>query len=283
MSTTTVPEELSLAPRTVVAAFLGPALLFDDQSRILAANAAVAPLVDHVRAGMAATLGELVRGAVTGSVPAKGEFDIERDSRSIVLDLVVLPLSHRGRSYAIVLMRESTLERNFIDALVSSRQLFKDLVSCSANFAWETNRDGKFTFVSGRGAMGYPARELFGRSAATMRVAPPDGGESGPLPFDSRVPLEDVEVWLVDRSGEPACLLTSCIPVFDEQRQWVGARGVCHDVTEARKKDAALKRIRDHEQLAGEIVTSIRTEVEPPKILGAAVRSTATILRATFS
>jgi len=276
-----IPDELTLTPRAIVAGFPGPALLLDSGGHVLAANQPGAELADGVRLGKTPRIGEIAREAAAHGRPAQGDIEIMRGDDPTTLDIIALPLSHRTTMFVLVLARESTLERNFINALVSSRQLFKDLVSCSSDFAWETKADGTFAFVSNRGALGHGARELFGRSPANMRVAPPDGSEPGPFPFDSREPLNDIEVWLEDALGEPACLLTSCVPVFDEQRVWLGARGVCRDVTEARKRDSALRRLRDREHLIGEIVNAIRTEVEPGEIFDAAVRSTATTLRAT--
>ena len=61
-----------------------------------------------------------------------------------------------------------TSDRNLTNALVASRQLFKDLVGCSSDFAWETQIDGTFNFVSPRGALGFSARELEGRPARDL-------------------------------------------------------------------------------------------------------------------
>ena len=60
-----------------------------------------------------------------------------------------------GSRFVLALSRESTTERNLIDALIASRQLFKDLVACSSDFAWETLPDGSFGYVSSKGALGY--------------------------------------------------------------------------------------------------------------------------------
>jgi PAS domain-containing protein len=278
---TRIPDHLSLVPRTIVAGFPGSALLTDASGRVLAANAAAAELADRAAKGEL-PIAELAREAGGAGHPAQRDIDVERADGRVHLDVIALPLVHGSSTYVLVLGRESTLERNFIDALVSSRQFFKDLVSCSSDFAWETKPDGTFAFVSNRGAIGYSARDLFGRSATALRIAPPDGSEPGPFPFSSRDPLTDVEVWLTAADGAPACLLTSCVPVFDEQRAWLGARGVCRDVTEARRRDAALKRLRDREQLIGEIVDAIRTEVEPAEIFAAAVASSATTFRAHY-
>ena len=100
------------------------------------------------------------------------------------------------------------------------------------------------------------------------------------FPFDTRVQLEDAEVHLLTSEGASACLLVSCIPVFSTGGDYKGARGVCRDVTDARARDAELERVRGRERLLGGIVESIRSEVTPAAILGAAAAATGAALGA---
>ena len=187
-------------------------------------------------------------------------------------------LAPDGSARVLVLGRETTVERGIIDALVESRRLFKDLVMCSSDFAWETDSEGKFGFVSPRGALGYTAHQLNGRAAFEMLDR--ERAEPEIFPFDARVQLEAREVWLVGADGSPACLLVSCVPVWTEDGDYRGSRGVCRDVTEARRRDAALDRARSRGQLLGSIMESIRSEVAPSAMLGAAAEATARALSA---
>ena len=102
----------------------------------------------------------------------------------------------------------------------------------------------------------------------------------GPLPFECDAPVDDVEVWLTTANGLPACLLVSALPIFDEAGAWLGARGVCRDVTEARQRDAQLAGARDRERLQGEIIDSIRNQIDPDKMLGVAAESVARAMEA---
>src|SRR3546814_18972115 len=75
---------------------------------------------------------------------------------------------------------------------MQSRQLFKDLVTCSTDFAWETKADGRLGFVSPRGALGFTARELEGRPARELMAADsPATPAPSLLPFEAQQPLED--------------------------------------------------------------------------------------------
>ena len=57
-------------------------------------------------------------------------------------------------------------------ALAESRQRYKDLVEISSDFAWETGADGRFVFVTPRGALGWRAAELVGRDAVSFLDQP---------------------------------------------------------------------------------------------------------------
>jgi diguanylate cyclase (GGDEF)-like protein len=269
--------QLGVEPRSVIGAFPGAAALFDASGAVVAANPDAAPLIDALQRDTLPELVESVRLVASEAKPRVARVDLADGDNEKALDVILLPALGEDGPVILALSRESTLERNFISALVASRQLFKDLVSCSADFAWETQSDGALGFISARGALGYSPRELQGRAPRTMLCDP---GYEGALPFEWQEPLEDVEIWLFDSSGDPACLLTSSVPVFDKEGVWQGARGVCRDVTEARKQDATLERARNRERLLGEIVDSIRNQVEPGKMLRAAAASTAEALDA---
>lgn len=271
--------QLAFEPKAVIGAFPGAAALFDASGAVVAANPDAAPLIDALQRETQPELVESVRLVGSVAQPQVARIDIADGDNEQAFDVILLPALGDDGPVVLALSRESTLERNFISALVASRQLFKDIVGCSADFAWETQSEGALGFVSARGALGYSPRELQGRAPRTM-LCDPD--YEGALPFECHEALEDIEIWLFDSSGDPACLLTSSVPVFDKEGVWQGARGVCRDVTEARKQDATLERARNRERLLGEIVDSIRNQVEPGKMLRAAAASTAQALDADY-
>src|SRR3546814_9558324 len=92
-------------------------------------------------------------------------------------------------------------------ALFDSRQRYRDLVAISSDFAWETGPEGTFVFVSPHGALGYSPEELLGRRPRDLLVDPElDDCE---LPFHTRQPVTQAQVWLRDAEGAEACLLAS--------------------------------------------------------------------------
>ena len=94
------------------------------------------------------------------------------------------------------------------------------------------------------------------------------------MPFEAKVAVDDVEIWVRQVDSSLACLEVSSVPVLDDKGRWLGARGVCRDVTEARERDMALQRARSREQLQARIariIDSMRNEIDTRRMLEVAV------------
>jgi diguanylate cyclase (GGDEF)-like protein/PAS domain S-box-containing protein len=174
----------------------------------------------------------------------------------------------------------AALERNLRAALTDSRQRYKDLVEISSDFAWETNADGAFAFVSPRGALGYAAGALVGREAASFVVEPRDADS---LPFAARQPVERAEVWFRRADGELALLVCACLPLHDAGGQWRGARGVSRDITEERAGEVALARSQNLGRQRSHVLRAIWDQVEPAAMLPAAAEAVMRALSAEAS
>ena len=167
-------------------------------------------------------------------------------------------------------------DRSLQNALIESRQRYKELVDIAGDFAWETDRDGTFIFVSPRGALGYAASELIGRRAGELLAELQDDA----APFGAREPTDNLQIWLRRVDGASACLRLSAVPVLDADGEWRGARGICRDITAARARDAALARADLRERLLSHILRAVRDSIEPGEMLAAAATATARALGA---
>ncbi len=241
----------------------GPVLLVGTDGAVLARNIPGAPFAHRFAAGELPAVTAMV-AAVTAGTGAQS-FKISDDETGHTIDLATIPVNG---SQALLVGRDVTLDHNLRAALVDSRQRYKDLVEISSDFAWETGPTGQFVFVSTAGALGYDPDELVGRTADRFLVVPE--GLEIVSPFDTREPVQGVEVRFRRADGRIATLEASAAPLFDDRGRWCGARGVCHDVTEARVRDVALARARSRERLTTYIVRTIRDEIEPARMLDAA-------------
>ncbi len=164
----------------------------------------------------------------------------------------------------LALIQDTSLERNLREALMESRQRYKELVEISSDFAWETDEAGRFLFVSPRGALGWAAEELLGRAARDFLI---DADEAQAAAFTTPEPLSDLDLWFRRADGEVASLSVVASPVPGKG----GARGVCRDMTETRARDQALAHAQLRDRLMSHLVRTIRDEIEPEKALEVAV------------
>lgn len=176
--------------------------------------------------------------------------------------------------------RSAKPDQALVDALVESRRRFKEIVEVSGDFAWETDADGAFVFVSPGLTLGYRPDELIGTPAARFLAEGATGGET---PFRTAEPVRDVDIWLRTRDGREACLSTSAIPVMDDQGDVVGARGVCRDVSEERRQNAAFAAMQQREAAMARIVRAASVEVDPNAMIASALFETRNILSADYT
>jgi diguanylate cyclase (GGDEF)-like protein/PAS domain S-box-containing protein len=260
---------------TLLARYPGPVVVADRRGRTLGANEAGRSVAELLETGGSGALDALVANAVESDEVQSGGIILGEGEKAARLNLTVMPFGgNDGISEGVVIVgTDVTLQENLRHVLVESRSRYKDLVECSTDFVWETDAEGCFVFVSTRGALGLPAAELIGRSARSFQ--PEDADGDAVWPFEAQESLERVEISLARADGERITLIVSCIPLTTEAGEWLGARGVCRDVTEERRRDAALARAQARERLLSDIVRTLRDEVEPQTLLRTAARATA--------
>lgn len=262
--------------RAALSAYPGPALILDADGAVLAANDRAAQLAAAISEGRLTQLDQLKAAGQGESRSVVVTLPGDDPGVSVIVELMAMPTHDLG---VLVLGRDVTLERNLRSALVESRQRYKDLVEISSDFAWEVGEDGRFVFVSPKGALGYGAEELVGRQPDEFTLS--QDGSQGAQPFRATLPVEDAEVWVNQADGSTVCVLASASPIRGLHGEWRGARGVCRDVTAERLRDAALMRANNRERLLSYIVRTIRDEVDPTDMLRAAAEATARALGAT--
>lgn len=182
-----------------------------DQS-LSALNPPAESFLDTLGDSARAAVAQAAKASLDGARPLVEQIEIEGPSGSQTLHLTVMPLDD-GR--ATILVRDATLETSLRMALVDSRQRYKDFVEISTDFAWESNADQKFAFVSPRGGLGYTADALIAADPASL-ITEFSGGIN--IPFFTERRLENSEVWLKRADGRSACVVTLLNPVSGKQR-----------------------------------------------------------------
>jgi diguanylate cyclase (GGDEF)-like protein/PAS domain S-box-containing protein len=158
------------------------------------------------------------------------------------------------------------------DALLDSRQRWRDLVEMAADFAWETDAEGRLTFVAPDPALGWPAADLLGTQAEAL-LAAEDGGAAPFSPFRVQRQRRGVRAWLRRADGSLACMSFAGVPLIGPDGSVIGARGVARDVTEEEERNAALAAALRREALTDAVLQEARAEVLADGMLTGAARA----------
>lgn len=246
--------------------FPGPALVLGPGGDVVFANTRGAALARSMSDADAELMHTAARRAVSDGVCHRLVLELKSDDLVTLLDLTIMPLVDDDG--ALILIRDQTLEQNLRSALIESRKRYKDLVHISSDIAWEVGADGKIAFVAGGEALGYRTDEMVGHSPSEFLTEGQD--KIAVRFFLTQKPVSDVEICMRRADGRTACLVGAATPLHGADSHWVGARGVCRDVTEVRESDAVLARARYREGMLAYVVRSFREEVEPENILDVA-------------
>ena len=249
--------------------FPGPVLVVGRNAMILGSNEPAESIAALIRSGGTPELHDAVNAALEGRAAQinpllldrqEGSGDVER-----AYDLMVLPWADAPA--ALLLGRDITLERSLRAALVESRQRYKDILETACDFIWETDKEGRFTFVSEAGALDYSVPDLIGRPVCDLMAGEQVWTET---PFASSRPVERSDVWFRSRGGELVCLRVESLPLEDAQGEWCGCRGLASDVTAQRKADAEQARSSNRDHLVAHVLKVFRGELEPCRMAGTA-------------
>ena len=151
----------------------------------------------------------------------------------LALSGLFLLLAQRiGNSIAIIRRRE----KQAAGELRRSRQRFVDISLASGDWVWETDKEGRFTYLAGnlRGSLGYTPEDLLGK--LFQEFLPRDEKNrlvrAGLKVLRNPGEMIDVEHWVYNRAGLEVSVLTQAIPYYDEAGATAGFRGINKDITQ---------------------------------------------------
>ena len=173
---------------------------------------------------------------------------------------------------------ESSAEAALREALVDSRERWRDLVDMAGDLAFETDADGRFVFIAPDPVIGWAAGALVGQPAELL-LADVDGA-FGFNPFRPPGPVRRRRTWLRRPDGSSVCMAFAAAPLFGAQGELIGARGVGQDVTEQDAHDAAMAASLRRVELLDHILWRMRQEVLAPRMMRAALEALVSALGA---
>ncbi|WP_258549100.1 diguanylate cyclase domain-containing protein [Thalassospira profundimaris] len=261
---------------TTMAQAEAPVMVMRADGTPLFANKNAMGFADGIREGLFPEINTLIAHALEtpGGVVQLLTFEVQRGTAT--LELTALPMHD---DLILLLPRDVSMDRNLREALIDSRQRYRDIVEVSSAFAWETDESGKFVFVSPRGAMDYQAKALLGRLPVEFMIEKTD--QDAEQVFRTTRAVRDVPIWFYRANGSSACLSVSATPIINRAGQWCGARGLAHDITEQRQHETEIANARNRDRLITYIVRAMRDEIDPTEVLRNAATASSRALACT--
>jgi len=131
------------------------------------------------------------------------------------------------------------------EALQKSRERFRDIAYSMADWIWEVDENGVYTYCSQKveDLLGYYPNEILGMTP--FDLMPQDEAERTGEIFSKiaqkKEPITEMENWNNTKNGRLICLVTNGVPILDEQGNLKGYRGVDKDITERKRAEEALR------------------------------------------
>ncbi len=174
-----------------------------------------------------------------------GRFPARQDGREV--DYRVQPvIDESGRVSRLAILGIDITERLRIEeALRAGEERFRDIAMSSADWVWEVDAFGRYTFASGRveDVLGYRPEEVVGKTPFEFM----DANEAGrilPVFQDfaaRRAPIVELENRCRHRDGREVIVLTNGVPMISVSGELLGYRGVDKDITARKFAEQALR------------------------------------------
>ena len=152
-----------------------------------------------------------------------------------------------------VFAKDITERKRVEEELKESEKRFRDISLSMADWIWETNSETKFTYISQniKDVLGYAPEELIGKTP--FDLMPKDESvrvkEIVSKIVSKSENIKDLENWNIDKAGHRLFMLTSGIPILDNEGKTRGYRGVNKNITDQRKLETQLHQAQKMESI----------------------------------
>jgi len=169
-----------------------------------------------------------------------------KDGKLLDVSVLTSPIIVDGKLEAVYgIYRDISEQKKIIDVLKNSEKRFQDIALSSADWIWEVDREGEYTFASGRvkQILGFEPAEIIGKSPFDLMTPEdtPKVKEAFMQIFQEKRPIVDLENWNLTKEGKKVLLLTNGVPILSDEGEILGYRGVDKDITERNWTETQLK------------------------------------------
>ncbi len=158
-----------------------------------------------------------------------------------------------GTRVVVSVFTDLTQRREMEQALRESETRFRDFAAAAGEFVWETDLEGRFTYVSSRveSVWGFREQELVGRTP--LELAPPGEAERVRQWLERNMQADgsfkDLEQRIVGKQGEERWLLINAVGLFDNAGRRIGQRGAARDITDRKLAEARISHLATRDAL----------------------------------
>jgi PAS domain S-box-containing protein/putative nucleotidyltransferase with HDIG domain len=154
-----------------------------------------------------------------------------------------------------------------VKSLEESKERYRNLIETTSDWIWECDRDGRYTYSSPRliDQLGYQPEEIINKTL--LDIVSPRQEKTFRTMYEellrAQKTINGFESTCLAKSGQTVVLENNAVPIFDDQGDFLGYRGIARDITGRKVAMEELKKSRDdlHASLE-ETVTSLASTAE---------------------
>jgi PAS domain S-box-containing protein len=151
-------------------------------------------------------------------------------------------------------------------ALSVSEKRFRDVVESTADWIWEVDAAGRYTYCSESvvDVLGYTPEEVLGKRPFEF-MSPDEAARVGQVFAEiaaDKQPIVDLGNRNLTKDGDEVVLLTNGVPILDGEGYLLGYRGVDKDITERKRAEAETQRRLQEMTLLNHITAVITSAVD---------------------
>ncbi|HEY6915397.1 MAG TPA: ATP-binding protein, partial [Paludibacter sp.] len=168
--------------------------------------------------------------------------------------------------------RDITVRKKTEEALRESEERLRDIIFSTADWIWEVDENGRYTYSSQRATELFDIvqEEIIGKTP--FDLMPEEEAKKIASLFseiaNNKAPITDLENWNIGKEGKRICLLTNGLPIIDHAGRLKGYRGVDKDITERKLAEQELinakERAEESDRLKSAFLANMSHEIRTP-------------------
>ena len=195
------------------------------------------------------------------------EFEFQTPTTTFYFSTMLVPeLDENGKVNTILSVTRNISENKKAEiALRKSEERFRDILFNTADWVWEVDVNGKYTYSSQKGIDFFETsqEEIIGKTP--FDFMPEDEAKRVTSIFKEIVahkePIKDLENWNIGKGQKNVCLLTNGLPILNDEGQLIGYRGIDKDITERKLAEQELINAKERAEASDRLKTAFMNNI----------------------